>query len=98
MGFGLWLMELVRLMTELFGSCASDAVSLLRKLQMRLYKSQRLCAEIYHLVFGALVVTVLIFRKSPSVRNLDTAVKVPLLLGVLAYWSIFALTVFAWRF
>ncbi|MCK4294679.1 MAG: 4Fe-4S binding protein [Planctomycetes bacterium] len=46
----------------------------------------------------ALTATLLIFCKSPAVRKLDATVKVPLLFGTLAYWSIFGLTVFVWRF
>jgi len=47
---------------------------------------------------SALVATLLIFRKSATIRKLDTAAKVFLFLGALAYWSIFALMIFEWRF
>lgn len=50
------------------------------------------------LLLIALAATLLIFGKSPSVRNLHSGVKVPLFLGVLAYWSIFAFMIFMWRF
>lgn len=50
------------------------------------------------LLLIALTATLLIFRKSPSVRNLHLGVKVPLFLGVLTYWSIFAFVIFMWRF
>ncbi len=46
----------------------------------------------------ALAATLLIFRKSAAMKNLDTTVKVFLLLGAFAYWSIFALMIFKWRF
>jgi hypothetical protein len=46
----------------------------------------------------ALLATLLIFRKSPVVRNLHSGAKVPLLLGVLVYWGVFGVTVFKWRF
>jgi len=46
----------------------------------------------------ALLATLLIFRKSPVVRNLHSGAKVPLLLGVLVYWAIFSVTIFTWRF
>jgi ferredoxin len=46
----------------------------------------------------ALLATLLIFRKAPPMRNLDSGVEVPLLLGVLAYWSIFGFMIFMWRF
>jgi len=46
----------------------------------------------------ALLSTLLIFRKAPVVRNLDLGAKVPLLLGVLVYWSIFGSMIFMWRF
>ena len=46
----------------------------------------------------ALVATLLIFHKSTAMKKLDTTVKVFLFLGVFAYWSIFALTIFKWRF
>ena len=50
------------------------------------------------LFLTALLATLLIFRKAPLVRNLDSGAKVPLLLGVIAYWSIFGFTIFMWRF
>ena len=46
----------------------------------------------------ALVATLLIFRKSAAMKKLDTTVKVFLFMGVFSYWSIFALTIFKWRF
>ena len=46
----------------------------------------------------ALVATLLIYRKSEALKKLDTTVKVFLFLGVFSYWSIFALTIFKWRF
>lgn len=45
----------------------------------------------------ALTATLLIFRKSPAIRKLDPGARAPLLLGTLAYWSIFAWTLFKWR-
>ncbi len=50
------------------------------------------------LLLIALTATLLIFHKSASVRNLHLGVKVPLFLGVLTYWSIFAFVIFMWRF
>ncbi len=46
----------------------------------------------------ALLATLLIFRKSAAMKKLDTTAKVVLFLGVFIYWSIFALTIFKWRF
>jgi len=46
----------------------------------------------------ALVATLVIFAKSPSVKKLDLPAKVPVLVGTVAYWSIFGLTVLKWRF
>ena len=45
-----------------------------------------------------LIFTLLIIHKSLSLRNLSKSVKAVLLLGVLAYWSIFGLTILKWRF
>jgi hypothetical protein len=50
------------------------------------------------LFLTALLATLLIFRKAPLVRNLDSGAKVPLLLGVVAYWGIFGFMIFMWRF
>jgi polyferredoxin len=44
------------------------------------------------------VATLLIFRKSDTMKKLDSKVKAVLFLGVFVYWSIFALTIFKWRF
>ena len=49
-------------------------------------------------LFAALAATVLIFRRSAVVQKHSPGVKVVLFLGVLAYWSIFGLTIFRWRF
>ncbi|MBN2182635.1 MAG: 4Fe-4S binding protein [Sedimentisphaerales bacterium] len=46
----------------------------------------------------ALTVTMLILRRSVVVRKNSLGVKIILLLGVLAYWAIFGLTIFKWRF
>ena len=46
----------------------------------------------------ALAATVQIFRRSAVVQKHGHGVKVVLLLGVLAYWSIFGLTIIRWRF
>ena len=50
------------------------------------------------LLFAALAATVLIFRRSAVVQKHSPGVKVVLFLSVLAYWSIFGLTIFRWRF
>jgi len=50
------------------------------------------------ILLTALLATLLILRKSPVVKNLHLGVKVPLLLGVLAYWAIFSVMIFEWRF
>jgi hypothetical protein len=50
------------------------------------------------LFLTALLSTLFIFRKAPAIRNLDSGAKVPLLLGVLVYWSIFGFMIFMWRF
>jgi len=50
------------------------------------------------LLLLALVATLVIFAKSPSVKKLDLPAKVPVLVGTVAYWSIFGLTVLNWRF
>ncbi|MHC4536701.1 MAG: 4Fe-4S binding protein [Planctomycetota bacterium] len=46
----------------------------------------------------ALAATVQIFRRSAVVQKHGHGVKVVLILGVLAYWAIFGLTIFGWRF
>jgi ferredoxin len=46
----------------------------------------------------ALAATVQIFRRSAVVQKLSPGVKVVILLCVLAYWGIFGLTIFRWRF
>ncbi len=46
----------------------------------------------------ALAATVQIFRRSVVVQKHSSGVKVVLLLGVLAYWGIFGLTILRWRF
>jgi len=46
----------------------------------------------------ALAATVHIFRQSAVVQKHSPGVKVVLLLCVLAYWCIFGLTIFRWRF
>jgi polyferredoxin len=46
----------------------------------------------------ALAATVHIFRRSAVVQKHSPGVKVVLLLCVLAYWGIFGLTIFRWRF
>ena len=46
----------------------------------------------------ALAATVQIFRRSAIVQKHTPGVKVVLLLCVLAYWAIFGLTIFGWRF
>jgi polyferredoxin len=46
----------------------------------------------------ALTATVKIFRLSAVVKKLSPGVRIVLLLGVLAYWYIFGLTVFLWKF
>ncbi|HCO93460.1 MAG TPA: hypothetical protein DIU00_05830 [Phycisphaerales bacterium] len=50
------------------------------------------------LFLTALLSTLFIFRKATAIRNLDSGAKVPLLLGVLVYWSIFGFMIFMWRF
>ena len=46
----------------------------------------------------ALAATVQIFRRSALTQKHSPGVKVVLLLSVLAYWSIFGLTILRWRF
>jgi len=46
----------------------------------------------------ALAATVQIFRRSVAMQKHSPGVKVVLLLCVLAYWAIFGLTIFGWRF
>jgi polyferredoxin len=46
----------------------------------------------------ALAATVQIFRRSAHVQKRSPGVKAVLLLSVLAYWSIFGLTILRWRF
>jgi len=46
----------------------------------------------------ALAATVYIFRRSAVVQKHNTGVKAVLFLFVLAYWGIFGLTIFRWRF
>jgi polyferredoxin len=50
------------------------------------------------ILFVALAVTVQIFRRSAVVQEHSYGVRVVLLLCVLAYWGIFGLTIFGWRF
>lgn len=46
----------------------------------------------------ALAVTMQIFSRSVVVQKHSPAVKIVLLISVLAYWFIFALTISVWRF
>ena len=46
----------------------------------------------------ALAATVMIFRRSVVVQKHSPGVKAVLLLSVMAYWSIFGLMIFRWRF
>jgi ferredoxin len=50
------------------------------------------------LLLAALAATVQIFRRSAVVQKLSPGVKAVLFLSVLAYWGIFGLTIFRWRF
>jgi polyferredoxin len=50
------------------------------------------------LLLVTLAATVQIFRRHVLVQKHSPGVKVVLLLSVLAYWSIFGLTIFRWRF
>jgi polyferredoxin len=50
------------------------------------------------LLLGALMVTMLIFRRSAVMQKHGPGVKAVLLSGVLTYWCIFALTILKWRF
>jgi hypothetical protein len=50
------------------------------------------------LLLAALAATVVIFRRSAVVQKHNRGVKVVLLLSVLAYWAIFGLMIFSWRF
>ncbi len=45
-----------------------------------------------------LAVIVLMSVKSPTLRQQKTAAKAPLLVGALAYWAVFAVTILLWRF
>ncbi len=47
---------------------------------------------------AVLVVTLLILRRSPSLKKFNTGTKASLLLGVLFYWGILALAIIMWRF
>jgi polyferredoxin len=49
-------------------------------------------------LLAALAATVRIFRRSVVVQKLSPGVRVVLLLSVLAYWYIFGVTIFIWRF
>ena len=49
-------------------------------------------------LLAAFAATILIFRRSEVVQKNSSAVKAVLLLGLLAYWGIFGLTIFRWRF
>ena len=46
----------------------------------------------------ALLATLLVLRRSAAVRRLDQGTRLVLFLGVLAYWGIFSVTIFVWRF
>jgi len=46
----------------------------------------------------ALVATIIIFRKSTILQKYDIGVKIPLILGTLAYWCVFGGTILMWRF
>jgi len=46
----------------------------------------------------ALAATIIIFRKSSTLQKYHIGVKIPLFLGALAYWSVFAVMIFMWRF
>ncbi len=50
------------------------------------------------LLLAALAATLLIFRRSVVIQKHSPGAKVVLLLSVLAYWGIFGLTIFRWRF
>ncbi|MCK4629682.1 MAG: 4Fe-4S dicluster domain-containing protein, partial [Sedimentisphaerales bacterium] len=45
-----------------------------------------------------LVATIIIFRKSTILQKYDIGVKIPLILGTLAYWSVFGGMMLMWRF
>lgn len=46
----------------------------------------------------ALGVIVMMFVKSPALRRHKPSAKVPLLAGAIAYWAVFGVTIFLWRF
>ncbi|MHC4508761.1 MAG: hypothetical protein ACYTAO_07350 [Planctomycetota bacterium] len=46
----------------------------------------------------ALVATLMIFSRSAAVQKFNPAGRVVLLMGMLAYWSVFGLVIFEWRF
>lgn len=45
-----------------------------------------------------LIATVLVFVKSAAIRKIAPGARFILILGVLAYWSVFTLTILRWRF
>ena len=46
---------------------------------------------------AALATTLLMLRRSPSIAEMGRGARAPLLVGALAYWSVFAATIFLWR-
>ena len=50
------------------------------------------------LLIAALAATLLVFRKSPTIAEVEKRARVPMLLAALAYWAVFAVTIFLWRF
>lgn len=48
-------------------------------------------------LLAALAVTLLIMSKSAAVKNLPARANYPILLGTLAYWCVFAVTIVMWR-
>jgi len=50
------------------------------------------------LLLTALVATVLILRKTLAVGDLDAGAGFSVILGVMAYWSVFSITILLWRF
>jgi hypothetical protein len=48
-------------------------------------------------LLGALIATLVIFRRSAALEKLNPRAKAVLLTGVLAYWGIFGFTILRWR-
>jgi len=61
-----------------------------------LYRPVSITAAV--ILLAGLVAVLLIWRKSSVMKGLDPAGKIVILIGSLAYWGIFGVTIVAWRF